>query len=74
VDHCKVLCLDEADKLLSQDFQGMLDKLLSFLPQKRQVSKLYKVVANGSELSNVLFNSLRYSYFPQLFLSLWNTL
>lgn len=37
VDKCKVLCLDEADKLLSQDFKGMLDNLIAFLPPNRQV-------------------------------------
>jgi ATP-dependent RNA helicase DDX6/DHH1 len=37
VDKCKVLCLDEADKLLSQDFKGMLDNLIAFLPTTRQV-------------------------------------
>lgn len=37
VDKCKVLCLDEADKLLSQDFKGMLDNLIAFLPEKRQI-------------------------------------
>jgi hypothetical protein len=37
VDRCKVLCLDEADKLLSQDFKGMLDNLIAFLPPNRQV-------------------------------------
>jgi len=37
MDHCKVLCVDEADKLLSQDFGGMLDKMLSYLPQNRQI-------------------------------------
>jgi len=37
VDKCKVLCLDEADKLLSQDFKGMLDNLIAFLPQNRQI-------------------------------------
>ena len=37
VDKCKILCLDEADKLLSQDFKGMLDRLLSHLPASRQV-------------------------------------
>jgi ATP-dependent RNA helicase DDX6/DHH1 len=34
---CKVLVLDEADKLLSQDFMGMLDRIISFLPSKRQI-------------------------------------
>ena len=37
VSHCKMLVLDEADKLLSQDFKGMLDKVISFLPQGRQI-------------------------------------
>lgn len=37
VDRCKILCLDEADKLLSQDFKGMLDRIIAFMPQARQV-------------------------------------
>ncbi|KZR99188.1 putative ATP-dependent RNA Helicase me31b, partial [Daphnia magna] len=37
MDRCKVLVLDEADKLLSQDFMGMLDRIISFLPSKRQI-------------------------------------
>ncbi len=37
VEKCRILCLDEADKLLSQDFKGLLDRLISFLPQSRQV-------------------------------------
>jgi ATP-dependent RNA helicase DDX6/DHH1 len=37
VDRCKILCLDEADKLLSQDFKGMLDRLIDHLPQTRQI-------------------------------------
>jgi ATP-dependent RNA helicase DDX6/DHH1 len=37
MDQCKMLVLDEADKLLSQDFNRMLDKLISFLPLKRQI-------------------------------------
>lgn len=37
MDRCKVLVLDEADKLLSQDFMGMLDRIISFLPAKRQI-------------------------------------
>ena len=32
-----MLVLDEADKLLSQDFKGMLDKVISFLPAGRQI-------------------------------------
>ena len=52
VDECNTLVLDEADKLLSQDFQvsivvvmsfslfdfqGVLDRLISFLPKQRQI-------------------------------------
>ncbi|CAG0883971.1 unnamed protein product [Darwinula stevensoni] len=37
MEKCKILVLDEADKLLSQDFKGMLDKAISFLPAGRQI-------------------------------------
>lgn len=37
MEKCKALVLDEADKLLSQDFKGMLDVLISFLPKDRQI-------------------------------------
>jgi superfamily II DNA/RNA helicase len=37
MDHCKMLVLDEADKLLSQDFKGMLDVLIGHLPKERQI-------------------------------------
>lgn len=37
VDHCRILVLDEADKLLSQDFKGMLDHIISRLPSERQI-------------------------------------
>jgi len=36
-DKCKMLVLDEADKLLSQDFKGMLDKIIDHLPRDRQI-------------------------------------
>eukprot|EP00088_Acartia_fossae_P028458 TRINITY_DN2927_c0_g2_i1.p1 TRINITY_DN2927_c0_g2~~TRINITY_DN2927_c0_g2_i1.p1 ORF type:complete len:437 (+),score=109.15 TRINITY_DN2927_c0_g2_i1:127-1437(+) len=35
--NCKILVLDEADKLLSQDFKGMLDRVISHLPKERQI-------------------------------------
>jgi len=35
--NCKILVLDEADKLLSQDFKGMLDRVIQHLPQERQI-------------------------------------
>ncbi|XP_042857644.1 ATP-dependent RNA helicase me31b-like [Penaeus chinensis] len=37
MDKCKMLVLDEADKLLSQDFKGMLDRVISYLPSERQI-------------------------------------
>uniref|UniRef100_A0A914D5A7 RNA helicase n=1 Tax=Acrobeloides nanus TaxID=290746 RepID=A0A914D5A7_9BILA len=36
MSQCRMLILDEADKLLSQDFMGMLDRLVHFLPPNRQ--------------------------------------
>lgn len=37
MDQCRMLVLDEADKLLSQDFKGMLDMVISRLPKQRQI-------------------------------------
>lgn len=37
MNQCKILVLDEADKLLSQDFKGMLDSVIKNLPQERQI-------------------------------------
>uniref|UniRef100_A0A1I8BWT6 RNA helicase n=1 Tax=Meloidogyne hapla TaxID=6305 RepID=A0A1I8BWT6_MELHA len=37
VSRCKTIVLDEADKLLSQDFQGVLDRLVHFMPVDRQI-------------------------------------
>jgi len=34
---CNILVLDEADKLLSQDFKGMLDSIINHLPIERQI-------------------------------------
>ncbi|CAF0778627.1 unnamed protein product [Rotaria sordida] len=37
IDTCRVIVLDEADKLLSQDFNHLLDDLIFHLPQDRQI-------------------------------------
>ena len=37
LDACRVIVLDEADKLLSQDFNHLLDDLIRHLPQDRQI-------------------------------------
>ena len=34
---CHMLVLDEADKLLSMDYQHALDKLIAFMPSDRQI-------------------------------------
>lgn len=34
---CKILVMDEADKLLSEDFQKIIEDLISFLPEERQI-------------------------------------
>lgn len=37
LNNCDILVLDEADKLLSQDFQEIIEKILSKLPKKKQI-------------------------------------
>ncbi|XP_002123307.2 putative ATP-dependent RNA helicase ddx6 [Ciona intestinalis] len=37
VDHCNMIVLDEADKLLSQDFKQMMDNIVTQLPVSRQI-------------------------------------
>ncbi|CAF4431960.1 unnamed protein product [Rotaria socialis] len=37
IDACRVIVLDEADKLLSQDFNHLLDDVIFHLPQDRQI-------------------------------------
>jgi ATP-dependent RNA helicase DDX6/DHH1 len=37
MESCSMLVMDEADKLLSQDFKNMLDSVISYLPPDRQI-------------------------------------
>jgi ATP-dependent RNA helicase DDX6/DHH1 len=37
VSKCTQLILDEADKLLSQDFKGILDRIIAHMPRERQI-------------------------------------
>jgi len=37
MDKCTMMVLDEADKLLSQDFKNMLDDVIGYLPKDRQI-------------------------------------
>jgi len=37
LDACKLLVLDEADKMLSSDFRGMVDRVIAYLPRERQI-------------------------------------
>eukprot|EP00004_Rigifila_ramosa_P003899 TRINITY_DN1421_c0_g1_i1.p1 TRINITY_DN1421_c0_g1~~TRINITY_DN1421_c0_g1_i1.p1 ORF type:complete len:568 (+),score=129.25 TRINITY_DN1421_c0_g1_i1:88-1704(+) len=35
--HCKICVMDEADKLLSQEFEVLMEEIFEFLPQQRQL-------------------------------------
>ena len=37
LDNCGILVLDEADKLLSQDFKGFVTEIIKYLPKQRQI-------------------------------------
>ena len=37
LENCEILCFDDADKLLSQNFKGILDRFTSHLPETRQI-------------------------------------
>jgi len=37
LDHCQVVAMDEADKLLSPEFMPVVEELLRFLPKSRQI-------------------------------------
>lgn len=37
LDQCDYFVLDEADKLLSDEFQRVIEKIMSFLPKKKQI-------------------------------------
>ena len=34
---CKMICMDEADKLLSPEFQPLIEQLIAFMPADRQI-------------------------------------
>lgn len=37
MENCQMLVMDEADKLLSMDFKGILEDIIAFLPPSRQI-------------------------------------
>merc|ERR1719224_307518 len=37
MSHCSMCCLDEADKLLSAEFQPLVEQLIDFMPAERQI-------------------------------------
>ena len=49
VENCEILCLDEADKLPSQDFKCMLDRLTSYLPET-ELKKFSKNYVSGKRV------------------------
>eukprot|EP00696_Hemimastix_kukwesjijk_P002832 gnl/Hemi2/13469_TR4604_c0_g1_i1.p1 gnl/Hemi2/13469_TR4604_c0_g1~~gnl/Hemi2/13469_TR4604_c0_g1_i1.p1 ORF type:complete len:429 (-),score=95.18 gnl/Hemi2/13469_TR4604_c0_g1_i1:278-1564(-) len=38
LNHCATMVMDEADKLLSPEFQPLVEQLIAFLPAERQIS------------------------------------
>ena len=64
VSQCHMLVLDEADKLLSMDYQKALDKLISYLPSDRQVllySATFPITIRGFTVSMCVFCYLYYT-------------
>ncbi len=37
LDHCRILVLDEVDKLLSIDFKQIVSKIIEIMPKDKQV-------------------------------------
>lgn len=37
LDKCNMMIMDEADKLLSEEFQEIIDELITYLPKQRQI-------------------------------------
>ena len=66
MDQCKILVLDEGDKLLSQDFNRLFDKLISVLPPKRQIL-LYSGTFPGAGKSESLLYYTVESFMVSLF-------
>lgn len=55
---CKILVLDEADKLLSQDFKGMLDHVISrcvCTEHKKHLYLIYLKIDNVLQYAAQLF-------------------
>jgi ATP-dependent RNA helicase DDX6/DHH1 len=38
LDHCKMIVLDEVDKLLSDNFKAIVGKILEIMPEQKQIS------------------------------------
>ena len=66
---CGIIVLDEADKLLSQDFHKVLENILNFLPSKRQImlfSATFPLNVKSFKdkyLKNAISNYAFFSYF-----------
>lgn len=60
LDGCEMFVMDEADKLLSQEFQNIVEQILKFLPKgnsisgKKMVIKHYYLVQHSQELFKLL--------------------
>lgn len=56
MSQCQILVLDEADKLLSMDYQNPLDRIITFLPSDRQIllySATFPVTIRGFMVSSL---------------------
>ncbi len=65
MSQCQILVLDEADKLLSMDYQQPLDKIISFLPSDRQIllySATFPVAIRGFMVNTVTDTLIVYLY------------
>jgi ATP-dependent RNA helicase DDX6/DHH1 len=37
LDHCKMLVIDEVDKMLSTDFKSIVEQIIEIMPRKKQI-------------------------------------
>lgn len=59
MEQCRMLVLDEADKLLSQDFKGMLDTVISRLVSRhfKGYIHIYPVLYTGEQAEGINGNN-----------------
>lgn len=66
LSECPVFVMDEADKLLSPEFAPVMEQLLSYLPEERQVmlfSATFPMIVKDFKVRNTSWFSLTYGSF-----------